>query len=182
MTPIGFPHSDIAGSKVVCTSPTLIAAYHVLHRLPVPRHPPDALSSLTENPSCQIGKSFQQAFDLSPQLGLVSYCSPTPRPLFSSRDASVLSRQQNGRFQLSKSVGRLPGFHIGEGYPPKEFRFRAGHVKTHAAANRTITTNCRYPNDALSCRSLAWRKMQLSESPPGTKLVNSRLHEPNDNA
>ena len=47
MTPAGFPHSDIPGSKLVCSSPRLIAAYHVLHRLLVPRHPPCALSSLT---------------------------------------------------------------------------------------------------------------------------------------
>ncbi len=47
MTPVGFPHSDIPGSKPVCGSPRLIAAYHVLHRLLVPRHPPCALSSLT---------------------------------------------------------------------------------------------------------------------------------------
>ena len=43
----GFPHSEISGSLVVCTSPELIAAYHVLHRLHAPRHPPCALSSLT---------------------------------------------------------------------------------------------------------------------------------------
>ena len=42
----GFPHSEICGSKVVCTSPQLIAAYHVLHRLLVPRHPPCALTNL----------------------------------------------------------------------------------------------------------------------------------------
>src|SRR5689334_24796023 len=48
MTPAGFPHSDIPGSKTVCVSPRLIAAYHVLHRLLVPRHPPCTLSSLTE--------------------------------------------------------------------------------------------------------------------------------------
>ena len=48
MTPAGFPHSEISGSKVVCTSPELIAAYHVLHRLPTPRHPPYALSSLIQ--------------------------------------------------------------------------------------------------------------------------------------
>jgi hypothetical protein len=47
MTPTGFPHSDIPGSKLVCSSPRLIAAYHVLRRLLVPRHPPCALSSLT---------------------------------------------------------------------------------------------------------------------------------------
>jgi hypothetical protein len=43
----GFPHSDIPGSKPVCGSPKLFAAYHVLHRLLAPRHPPYALSSLT---------------------------------------------------------------------------------------------------------------------------------------
>src|ERR1700759_2617524 len=41
----GFPHSEIVGSKVAHTSPTLIAACHVLHRLCMPRHPPNALTS-----------------------------------------------------------------------------------------------------------------------------------------
>ena len=40
------PHSEIHGSKLIRSSPWLIAAYHVLHRLCVPRHPPDALLSL----------------------------------------------------------------------------------------------------------------------------------------
>ena len=39
----GFPHSDIGGSKVACTSPPLFAACHVFLRLPEPRHPPCAL-------------------------------------------------------------------------------------------------------------------------------------------
>ena len=43
----GFPHSDICGSKIICISPQLFAAYHVFHRLLVPRHPPCALYSLT---------------------------------------------------------------------------------------------------------------------------------------
>ena len=42
----GLPHSDIHGSKGVRTSPWLFAAYYVLHRLSVPRHPPDALLRL----------------------------------------------------------------------------------------------------------------------------------------
>ncbi len=49
MTCTGLPHSEIPGSKVICTSPKLIAAYHVLHRLLVPRHSPYALCSLTKN-------------------------------------------------------------------------------------------------------------------------------------
>ena len=36
----GFPHSDISGSMDICSSPKLFAAYHVFHRLLVPRHPP----------------------------------------------------------------------------------------------------------------------------------------------
>ena len=54
----GFPHSEISGSKVVCTSPKLIAAGHVLHRLPMPRHPPYALSSLLQ-------RTFQRRYTLA---------------------------------------------------------------------------------------------------------------------
>ena len=43
----GFPHSEISGSSDICSSPLLIAAYHVFLRLSVPRHPPCALSNLT---------------------------------------------------------------------------------------------------------------------------------------
>ena len=45
--PAGFPHSEIHGSRDICSSPWLIAAYHVFHRLLVPRHPPYALTCLT---------------------------------------------------------------------------------------------------------------------------------------
>ncbi len=44
---LGFPHSEIPGSKPACGYPGLIAACHVLLRLLAPRHPPYALSSLT---------------------------------------------------------------------------------------------------------------------------------------
>ena len=42
-----FPHSEISGSMDICSSPKLFAAYHVFHRLLVPRHPPCALTTLT---------------------------------------------------------------------------------------------------------------------------------------
>ena len=42
----GFPHSDISGSMSARNSPELIAACYVLHRLSVPRHPPNALVML----------------------------------------------------------------------------------------------------------------------------------------
>ena len=55
--PGGFPHSEIPGSTLVCSFPRLIAAYHVLHRLPSPRHPPCALSSLITTKS-YLRRSF----------------------------------------------------------------------------------------------------------------------------
>ena len=43
LQPAGLSHSEIAGSRDICSYPALIAAYHVLHRLREPRHPPCAL-------------------------------------------------------------------------------------------------------------------------------------------
>ena len=45
--PARFPHSEICGSMDMCSSPQLIAACHVFHRLSVPRHSPCALLRLT---------------------------------------------------------------------------------------------------------------------------------------
>ena len=46
---VGLSHSEILGSKVICTYPKLIAAYRVLHRLREPRHPPCALALFSHN-------------------------------------------------------------------------------------------------------------------------------------
>ena len=60
----GFPHSEICGSKVAHTSPQLIAACHVLHRLCMPRHPPIALTSrlrihtTIDRPACITQRRF----------------------------------------------------------------------------------------------------------------------------
>ena len=42
----GLPHSEIGGSGPITGFPPLIAGYHVLHRLLLPRHPPNALIAL----------------------------------------------------------------------------------------------------------------------------------------
>lgn len=56
--PTGLPHSETLGSKCECHSPRHIAAYRVLHRPFVPRHPPCALGSLKLIESCQKPKSW----------------------------------------------------------------------------------------------------------------------------
>ena len=45
-SPYVFPHSEIHGSKLICSSPWLIAACHVFLRLLMPRHSPYALVCL----------------------------------------------------------------------------------------------------------------------------------------
>ena len=54
LQPGGLPHSDTPGSRPVCGSPGFFAAYRVLHRLPKPRHPPCALTSLSLSESLMI--------------------------------------------------------------------------------------------------------------------------------
>ena len=44
LLPAGLSHSDTRGSILVCKSPRIFAAYHVLLRLQEPRHPPYALT------------------------------------------------------------------------------------------------------------------------------------------
>ena len=55
----GLSHSEIRGSKVICTYPQLIAAYHVLHRLREPRHPPCALTYFLSYRSRMVDIYFQ---------------------------------------------------------------------------------------------------------------------------
>ena len=73
MTPRGFPHSEILGSKLACSSPRLNAACHVLLRLLAPRHSPYALSSLTtENffRSIRILDTRGQCYPQEPSLSI----------------------------------------------------------------------------------------------------------------
>ena len=61
----GLSHSEIGGSKVICTYPPLIAAYHVLHRLSEPRHPPSALIyflTIVDRTNKYIRLSFAHTF------------------------------------------------------------------------------------------------------------------------
>ena len=46
MSLIGFPHSEISGSKLFIQLPEAYRRYHVLLRLLMPRHPSAALNSL----------------------------------------------------------------------------------------------------------------------------------------
>ena len=64
LLPNGLSHSEISGSRLVCKSPELIAAYHVLRRLQEPRHPPYALSyflTTLSYPYCSMKDSISSS-------------------------------------------------------------------------------------------------------------------------
>ena len=77
--PAGFPHSDICGSKIICISPQLFAAYHVFLRLLVPRHPPCALVRLTfvrSHPFTHSGlREFACSFKIASQWNMLTLVS-----------------------------------------------------------------------------------------------------------
>ena len=85
----GFPHSDIRGSMLICSSPRLFAACHVLRRLPMPRHSPYALlrlNSLTEQ--SVLGSSFFAriaVFHTCSFFGKIVFFYPVRKNLISER-------------------------------------------------------------------------------------------------
>ena len=72
---MGSPIRRSPGQSLFSDSPELIAASHVLHRLPAPRHPPYALSSLTikfgqdKNEKCRFIELSKISGRAGPQLG-----------------------------------------------------------------------------------------------------------------
>ena len=71
----GFPHSDICGSRIICISPQLFAAYHVFLRLLVPRHPPCALFCLITAIIC---------------LQMIALCTPRVAPFMRAHPVSEM--------------------------------------------------------------------------------------------
>jgi len=65
----GLPHSEILGSKPIPGSPKLIAGYHVLHRLLLPRHPPNALIALDPTRKEQGSSGSEVYFSRSSHAG-----------------------------------------------------------------------------------------------------------------
>ena len=157
----GLPHSEISGSKLVCSSPKLIAAYHVLHRRPVPRHPPYALSSLTTTSTLSTSTAFTtiacvQARTHAPTFAFASRRSLTPERRFSNLQLSNTRepyRSPPPDFDGTDQVS-VTGILVAT-VPASSFRLEAAPV---GGAGRARTGDIRVANAALS---------QLSYSPGG---------------
>src|SRR5471030_197661 len=96
---MGFPHSEISGSKCIGNSPELIAAYHVLHRLSVPRHPPNALVVLDSTTVCQRRMIFRSSLRLVPCRGR----TPARRPHYPSYH-SIWSKTERGNLDFKDLI------------------------------------------------------------------------------
>ena len=88
------PHSEISGSALICSSPKLIAACRVLHRLLMPRHSPCALVSLTyvEAICTPLRPPFRRASDIR--------SVPIPSPFRAGPACAGLRREMRGNIQI----------------------------------------------------------------------------------
>ena len=101
-------HSEIFGLSLVCSYPKLIAAYHVLHRLLVPRHPPYALIRFKY--CCFISIKFKvQSIKTNHILLRNSFLLPTLYSLLHSylTTCFILHRLQHKQKLLSQYVKEL---------------------------------------------------------------------------
>ena len=70
----GLPHSEIFGSQGAPASPKLIAGCHVLHRLSVPRHPPNALLIRSRTRSIPMRRHTFQMSENRSQMSDSAFC------------------------------------------------------------------------------------------------------------
>ena len=149
----GFPHSEIFGSKPVRGSPKLIAAYHVLHRLSAPRHPPDTLMALDCSHRQSAFDIWDPSFKGSQGVPQSANCGRTPngakRPVLLQTHPGVLA------VKLEPTTGaRRVGF----------------KDKTHAAPGLTAPHDSLAPSgprpNALPLHDVRYRAAAARPGPP----------------
>jgi hypothetical protein len=104
----GFPHSEIPGSKLICSSPGLIAAYRVLHRLLAPRHSPYALSSLTTSVSSSRCRTPLRDAYATPARSSITACDYQKRTTVCRIFSCQRARKSRGSSPQPFSLTRLP--------------------------------------------------------------------------
>jgi hypothetical protein len=116
----GFPIRTSPDQRLVSTSPGLIAAAHVLHRLSAPRHPPCALVLLIEKNTCVAAMEFSRCARDRPalreQAGLAGRSLKTQQHARRGRRCSRRTGSSDGRGH--QRVRRLRS--KSSGFPRKE--------------------------------------------------------------
>jgi hypothetical protein len=141
-----FPHSDIPGSKrSVGSSPRLIAASHVLHRLLAPRHPPCALPNLaTPRHNTKTTTNTQDARAHYAILNPTSHQTPTRSPGTSPRRGRPPAARGAG-WQASRHT-RPPPTHPTRQQPPLLLLLLGGDGRVTRPGSSTVcATTIRMP-------------------------------------
>ncbi len=136
---MGFPHSEIHGSTGARPSPWLIAACHVLHRLSVPRHPPDALirrlilshAQGQEVPANVRGKTRQHTTGIDSRSVPTSFC---PRSVSHSNPIHYVQHRIQARTARMSSC--LPHRTLWWGPRPCDLRRRPGRPACFGGGGR----------------------------------------------
>ena len=181
----GFPHSEISGSTVICTSPKLIAACHVLHRLLMPRHSPCALLRLTS--------SRQTSY---PSLPRCRESSSIPLPLLSSPNpltlgfgsAEFVSRSGSQAFELCRlRVLRnclcypFEKFHKSFLFPSVAcssylvtlFSFQGAFPASFETRSKHLNFKCLYPTSKFSTMKFLWPTFFFQKKVGGPKWTRT---------
>jgi hypothetical protein len=171
----GLPHSEISGSTGARPSPELFAACHVLHRLSVPRHSPDALLTKARPrpaPSARAARAWQrtddrgQRTDPMPATGLV-VCLRFP---------------VTGSLQAEHKPSPRQGSRPGEGIPmprpsqTERLGLLHGHdslhdVREQMAESRGQTTRVRRATLCHNSRSACQKTTRPEASTPAVCLL-----------
>jgi hypothetical protein len=161
---VGLPHSDIRGSTIARISPRLFAACYVLHRLLVPRHPPNALQRLISTfprnhpDPCRPGRPISLLIPLQPRqpsqdarthnsvpLGLRSESrSPARRHEVLTRNSPSNTRRSSRSRHIAPSQDRSPR-------PPRQDR--RFQVKASVPSSPCQTTQSHRPKPAAPSAS-----------------------------
>ena len=134
----GFPHSEIHGSKLILSSPWLIAEYHVLHRLLLPRHPPNALFALD-----LIQKKSDQA---KPHLAIITLVHMIIS--FSDQKSYLLSRLNVLHSNMNNSRCSVSVLDL-----EQHCRFISGYIR---ATEEKVVSKCLPAEAGTNMRSLAY--------------------------
>ena len=91
------PHSETCGSKIALISPQLVAECHVLLRLLMPRHPPNALKALDplKIPIRADRKQRVNSHSLKTKFHTYSHCQTTKRPYMTHPQKNRETQNQN---------------------------------------------------------------------------------------
>ncbi len=148
---VGLPHSDIRGSTIARISPRLFAACYVLHRLLVPRHPPNALQRLISTfprnhpSSCEPGRPISLLIPRQPRqppqdARTHNFVPPGLRSesRSSARRHEVLTRnspsntRRSSRSRQSRKAGtKAPAPHDKTAASKSKRQYPLHHVKQH---------------------------------------------------